>query len=175
MVLYTLYAKASLEGIASLSLNPTSDICISVRNSTHDQTREKIIVETSNLQEADVPDNEKHRKEHDHHFALTWNGDKTRSTIRLIDSSAKQGKKKNVTKIAAREITMRDDGEYVSILQLECDGLEPYAFHPMGMEFMATKNDGSKVDNIDLSGGEWSDYDLSSGTALIKNFESKFE
>eukprot|EP00956_Cyclotella_meneghiniana_P002259 scaffold2552_cov59-Cyclotella_meneghiniana.AAC.2 len=175
MVLYTLYAKANLEGITSLSLNPTSDICISVRNSTHDQTREKIIVETSNLQEANVPDNEKHRQEHDHHFALTWNGDKTRSTIRLIDSSAKQAKKKNATDMVVREITLRDDGEYVPILQLECDGLEPYAFHPMGTEFMVIKNDGSKVDNVDLSDGEWSDFELSSGTSLIKNFESKFE
>ena len=178
MVLYTLYAKADLEGVTSLSLLPTSDICISVQNTTHDQSREKIVIETSQLHEADVPEHEKHRDEHSSHFALTWEGDKHRSTIRVVfDDVGIDGTKKSkrsADEVVTREMTPADDGQYVPILKLDCDGLKPYAFHPMGKEFVAVKSDGSKAE-VDLSSGEWSDYGLSSGTSLITRFETKFE
>ncbi|KAL7545002.1 hypothetical protein ACHAWF_008372 [Thalassiosira exigua] len=185
MVLYVLYAKADLEGVASLSLTPGSDICVSVRNTlAHDQKRERIVVETSELHRADVPDHEKHRAEHSSHFALTWEGENTRSTIRVlegvdVDEKEKKGKAKKRSHvgdgIVTRDIQLRDNGRFVPILKLECDGLEPYAFHPMGKEFSAINGGGKKIDDVDLSSGEWSDYDLSSGTSLIKNFETKFE
>ena len=191
MVLYVLYAKADLEGLSSLSILPGSDICISVRNTTHDQTRERIVVEASRLQEADVPDHEKHRhEEHSSHFALTWEGEKDRSTIRVIENNTTNGtegdgtaspkkekttKKRNDDGIITRDITPRDEGQFVPILKLECDGLEPYAFHPMGKEFVVVANNGRKVEDVDLSSGEWSDYDLASGTSAVTNFETKFE
>ena len=187
MVLYVLYAKADLEGVTSLSLVPGSDICVSVRNTlTQDQKRERIVIEASELHQADVPDHEKHRAEHSSHFALTWEGEQTRSTIRVVNdddngeaSTGKKGKGKKRAKngdgIVTRDIHPQDDGQFVPILKLECDGLEPYAFHAMGKEFSVINNAEVKVDNVDLSSGEWSDYDLSSGTSLIKNFETKFE
>lgn len=184
MVLYILYAKADLEGVASLSLVPGSDICVSVRNTTQDQKRERIVIESSELHQADVPENEKHRAEHSSHFALKWEGDLTRSTIRVIndDNSNETStmKEKKSTKhgdgIIARDIHHpQDDGQFVPIMKLECDGLEPYAFHPMGKEFSVVNNAGAKVDNVDLSNGEWSAYDLASGTSLVKNFVTKFE
>lgn len=125
-----------------------------------------------------VPDHERHRDEHSNNVALTWEGEKTRSTIRVVvvddDDKPKKGKKQ-IVGIATRDITPRDDGQYIPILKLDCDGLEPYAFHPMGKEFTAVKNDGAKVESVDLSEGEWSDYDLATGTSLIKNFGTKFE
>mmetsp|Transcript_854 Transcript_854/g.1319 ORF Transcript_854/g.1319 Transcript_854/m.1319 type:complete len:189 (-) Transcript_854:226-792(-) len=188
MVLYVLYAKADLEGVTSLFLLPGCDICVSVRNTlTHDQTRERIVIEASEqLHQADVPDHEKHRAEHSNHFALTWEGEKTRSTIRVLSddgsketTTGKKGKAKKGTSVGddiiTRDVQPQDDGQFVPILKLECDGLEPYAFHPMGKEFSVVNGGGTKVNDVDLSSGEWSDYDLSSGTSLIKNFETKFE
>mmetsp|Transcript_32516 Transcript_32516/g.69212 ORF Transcript_32516/g.69212 Transcript_32516/m.69212 type:complete len:275 (+) Transcript_32516:172-996(+) len=186
MVLYVLYAKADLEGVTSLSLIPGSDICVSVRNTlTRDQKRERIVIESSELHQADVPDHEKHRAEHSSHFALTWEGEHNRSTIQVIkeDDGEEEttGKKKAKKKasigdnIITRDIQPHDDGQFVPILKLECDGLEPYAFHPMGNEFSVINTGGTKVYNVDLSTGEWSDYDLSSGSSLVKNFDTKFE
>mmetsp|Transcript_17195 Transcript_17195/g.23636 ORF Transcript_17195/g.23636 Transcript_17195/m.23636 type:complete len:192 (-) Transcript_17195:325-900(-) len=191
MVLFVLYAKADLEGITSLSLVPDANICISVRNSlTHDQKRERIVIDPTELHQAEIPDHEKHRAEHASHFGLTWEGEQTRSTIRILSNTKKEGednssgkhkknekrsKNNNGDDIVVKNITPHDDGQFVPILKLECDGLEPYAFHPMGEEFAIINNGGSKVMNVDLSSGEWSDYHLESGTSLVQNFESKFE
>lgn len=181
MVLYVLYAKAELEGVETLSLVPGSDICVSVRNTTQDQKRERIVVEAE-LHEADVPEHEKHRSEHASNFALTWEGEHTRSTIRIVEGGGDNEKGKGSKKrsnggdgVVTREITARDDGQFVPILKLECDGLEPYAFHPMGKEFSLVNSGGAKIENVDLSTGEWSEYDLASGSFLVKNFETKFE
>eukprot|EP00586_Coscinodiscus_wailesii_P020567 CAMPEP_0172510966 /NCGR_PEP_ID=MMETSP1066-20121228/232653_1 /TAXON_ID=671091 /ORGANISM="Coscinodiscus wailesii, Strain CCMP2513" /LENGTH=114 /DNA_ID=CAMNT_0013290149 /DNA_START=399 /DNA_END=743 /DNA_ORIENTATION=- len=114
---------------------------------------------------------------------MKWEGEMTRSTIRIIDDDdvddKLSGEGKNNARsgggVAVRGISERDSGVFVPILKLECDGLEPYAFHPLGNEFSVINSAGIKGDKVDLSDGEWSDYDLSYGSSLIKNFETKFE
>lgn len=188
MVLYVLYVKADLEGVSSLSLVAGKNICVSVRNPlSQTETRERIVIDPSELHDAEIPSHEKHRDEAPSHVALKWDGQRTRSTIRVLSSSAeedsstgKEGKGKKSKKhrdddIIVREIVAVNSGHFVPILKLECDGLEPYAFHPMGEEFSLTNKSGIKMEKIDLSSGDWSDYDLSYGTVSVTNFEAKFE
>ena len=168
MVLYTLYVKADLEGIDSLSLNPESNICISVRNPiSREEVRERIVIDPTELHDGEIPDHEKHRSEHPYHFVMKWDGDKKRSTIRIILDDDDETKNSVVKST--------DKGTFVPILQLDCDGLEPYAFHPLGEEFSVTIRDEVKKDAVDLSSGEWNDYDISYGSSSIKNFQTKFE
>jgi hypothetical protein len=67
-------------------------------------------------------------------------------------------------------------GEFVPMLALECHGVEPYAFHPMGGEFLVTNNVGVEYspEQVDLSTGYWREFDMASGTTSITKFESKF-
>jgi hypothetical protein len=173
MVVYTLYAKADLEGIDSLSLNPESNICISVRNPiSREEVRERIVIDPTELHDAEIPEHEKHRSEHPYHFVMKWDGDKKRSTIRIVNNNDDDD---DDEKMKQTSVKSSDKGTFVPILQLDCDGLEPYAFHPLGEEFSITIQDGVKKDAVDLSGGEWNDYDISYGSSSIKNFQTKFE
>ncbi|KAJ2083294.1 hypothetical protein H4R24_000941 [Coemansia sp. RSA 988] len=56
------------------------------------------------------------------------------------------------------EYTDKDNGKFVSILSLECRGLEPVHFEPRdGWRVTGTKSQ-AKFD-VDLTEGEWYDYD----------------
>mmetsp|Transcript_40332 Transcript_40332/g.121513 ORF Transcript_40332/g.121513 Transcript_40332/m.121513 type:complete len:189 (-) Transcript_40332:23-589(-) len=188
MVLYILYIKADLEGIDSLSFVPGKNICISARNPlSQTETRERIVIDPSELHDAEIPSHEKHRNEAPSHFALKWEGQRTRSTIRILSDSSdedvsarKEGKGKKSSKrakdgVTLRQMTAEDSERFVPILKLECDGLEPYAFHPMGEEFTLVIKGGVSMEKVDLSSGDWSDYDLSYGSVSVSNFEAKFE
>jgi hypothetical protein len=98
---------------------------------------------------------------------MKWDaGERKRSTIRIVTDDSNNG---------VRDIRTHDKGTYIPILKLDCDGLEPYAFHPLGEEFSATIREGVTMDSIDLSRGEWNYYDISYGSSSIKNFHTKFE
>jgi len=162
MVRYTLYIKADLEGVSSLKLKKDADICISVVNPLNrEEKRERVVIETSNLRTPGVPAHEKHRAEHPFHFALKWEGEQNRSTIRVLDEPA-----------TTRDMEERDS--FVPVLVFDCDGLEPCDFHPMGQEFVVVDKTGKKHDPVDLSSGDWSAYDLSTGSTSVTNLRSKF-
>lgn len=76
-----------------------------------------------------------------------------------------------------RSMTADDDtgGGGVPMLALDCHGLEPIAFHP-GTEFTAVGKNGKTYANIDLSSdGDWSDYDLSTGSVSVTNLVGTFQ
>jgi hypothetical protein len=58
---------------------------------------------------------------------------------------------------------------------MECRGLEPYAFHPMGNEFKIISDGGTIFDkDVDLSEGDWGDYDEEHDASVSANeFQSK--
>lgn len=176
MVLYTLYLKADLEGVQSLKLKERADICLSVRNPVDAlEVRERIVVDSTALEPAvDEPadshskhNHSKHHSKHHHkahpcHFSMKWSGASSPSTIRVVEGSA-------------NEMLATDHGIFVQMLTLECDGLEPFAFHPLGKEFVVTNQAGKEFSQVDLSSGDWSEYDLSAGTTSVLNLEAKFE
>uniref|UniRef100_A0A7S1ZP67 Uncharacterized protein n=1 Tax=Trieres chinensis TaxID=1514140 RepID=A0A7S1ZP67_TRICV len=189
MVNYTLHIKADLEGVQSVTLDPAANLCVSVRNPLNpSEVRERVVIDPTALEETDVPDHEKHHTESPHHFALRWDGEKSRATVRVLSGassteeshsgpSGKNSKKRSpsVTAAEVRDLHSNDSGYFVPVLVLECEGVEPYAFHPMGGEFIITNNAGDKIQNADLSEGAWTEVELSSGQTSITNFESKFE
>ena len=69
MVVYLLCLKGELEGVQSIVLDRTANICISVRDTKSDETREKVVFNMSETLEQEESD-----REPAHHFALTWEG-----------------------------------------------------------------------------------------------------
>ncbi|CAB9500971.1 expressed unknown protein [Seminavis robusta] len=197
MVVFVLYCQADLEGIESVSLSKDSNLCFSVRNPQDvNEVREKVVVDSTVLEVSSVADHEKHRDETPSHFAMKWKDATHRSTLRILGSNSflnetknendkKTKKNKHISNElqkaidAVRSMTSEDSGHLVPMLALDCNGLEPYAFHPMGVqgEFVVVTKQagGKKIDTVDLSDGDWADYAMDIGSVSITNFTAKFQ
>lgn len=158
MVLYLLYLKAELENVESVSLKPDANICLSVRNPLSDfETREKVVM---NLKE--TLDQEEGAREPPNHFSLKWEGSKKASIATVLDGAAvKTALKKKKGAQVPRNYSGDDSGDFAPILAVETRGLEPYAFHVMGDEFVVTSSGGGQTfaEDVDLSDGDWAEYD----------------
>ena len=179
MVLFVLQIKAELDGVQSLSLLKSTNLCFSIRNPLSDfETREKVVFDPSETLEQDDGD-----REPAHHFSVKWEGSKKQSTLIVLSSQEakaalkkkqKKGKKGQDDHLP-RDLTADDNDDYVPVLVMECRGLEPYAFHAMGSEFKVV-SEGGKVfdDDVDLSEGDWGDYDEENDAAVgVNEFESR--
>ena len=188
MVVFILYIKADLTGIATVAMAPGTDICVSVRNPLDQvEVREKVVIESDELiyqPEGGGKHSHEAHPEPACHFSLKWDGASQRSTIQVLSELPGGNKKSkgkgtnnnnnNNNNSSPREMTAKDSGTFVPVLALECLGLEPYAFHPIGKEFIVTNKAGVTFDEVDLSKGTWREYELSTGSTTIENFESKF-
>jgi Eukaryotic protein of unknown function (DUF866) len=157
MVLLLLHLKADLENVASVKLLKDVNLCISVKNPLSDfETREKVTVNPSETVEQEV-----NSREPPHHLRLKWDGAKKASTLTVLDDAgAKAALKKKKGAEVPRDYTADDSGNFVPILLVECRGLEPYSFHPMGNDFVVTSSGGTQFsDDVDLSEEDWADYD----------------
>ena len=155
MVLFLLAIKADLENVSNVHLVRDANLCLSVRNPLSDfETRDRVTVDPSaTLEELS--------REGPHHFRLSWEGSKKASTLAVLsDAEAKTALKKKKNAPVPRDITEQDSGEWVPILAVECRGLEPFAFFPMGNEFVVTSAGGTAFsEDVDFSEGDWADYD----------------
>ena len=173
-----------LEGIGTISLDRTANICFDVRDPRSDLIREKVVLNPSEFVEQDESS-----REPPHHFALTWEGQKKKSVIAVLDEAAvkstmkKSEKKKKggggggVAEVGIpRDVAADDSGEFVPILAMDCRGIEPYAFHPMGEELIVTSEGGAVFrSDLTLDEGDWADYDEENDISVsISEFESKF-
>jgi hypothetical protein len=146
-----------------------------VRNPLSDfEVREKIILDTGRYLDSDLDD-----REPPCNFALRWEGNKKRCVIEVLngDQAKTALKKKNRTSELPRAFTENDSGSFIPVLALECRGLEPYAFHAKGGEFSLVSLGGMEFsqDNVDLSEGDWADYDEENGISVsVSNFQAKF-
>jgi len=157
MVLFFLYISAECEGIASLELKDSENICIDVVNPLSDfERRDKVVLNPSATVEQDSGS-----REAEYHFSLSWEGAKKMSTLRVLNPAQVKTllkKKKGVE--APRSYKQNDSGEFVPIFAVECRSLEPTGFHPMGQEFRVVSDGGVVFDtDVDLSEGDWADYD----------------
>ena len=111
-------------------------------------------------------------------------GQKKFSTLIVLDEEGaksafkkmkKKGGKKKGDVDVPRDMIADDSGEYVPVLAMECRGIEPYAFHPLGNEFKVTSSGGAVFEeDVDLSEGDWGDYDEENDEAVgVNEFESK--
>jgi hypothetical protein len=167
MVVYILFIKADLEGVASVALKQQgmANLCISVRNPMdHNEVRERVVIEFGEpAPPADTAGHHNHghakkvHQEQPSHFALKWEGAQTRSSVTVLRKDGQQavvGRKQKPT----RPMLAVDSGTFVPMLALECNGVEPYAFH--GAEFIVSNKAGMQYDPVDLSASSaWKEYD----------------
>jgi len=193
MVLFLLYMKAELENVGTCALSTdVAGLRISVRNPLSDyEVRENVVVDPTEFLEQDESS-----REPPHHFRLTWEGgSKKASTLTVLtDAEAKadlkKKKKKGSDSLLPRSYAADDSGNWVPILAIECRGMEPYAFSPMGnssssddgnraggTEFVVTSVDGAVfTEDVDLGEGDWSDYDVERDQPVsMSGIEFKFE
>jgi Eukaryotic protein of unknown function (DUF866) len=174
MVLLMLHMKADLENVASVKLLRDVNLCISVKNPLSDyETREKVTVNPS-----ETVEQEDNSREPPHHFRLTWDGAKKAGTLTVLDDAgAKAALKKKKGAEVPREYNADDSGNFVPILLVECRGLEPYSFHPMGNDFVVTNAGGAEFsDEVDFSEGDWADYDADNDQSVsVSAIEFKWE
>jgi hypothetical protein len=173
MVIFLLFVKAELENVKSLSLSPSAYFCLTVKNPLSDyELREKVVVNPTETIEQGS------RVEPDHHFRLSWDGSKKASTLTVLtDAQVKTAFKKKKGAVVPRSYTSDDSGTYVPLLAVECRGLEPTAFFPMGHEFIVISAGGAEFStDVDLSDGDWADYDADHDQAVaISNAAFKWE
>lgn len=174
MVLFMLYLKAELDGVASIKHIKDAPLCITVCNPLSDyEVREKVVVDrTETVEQAEGA------REPPHHFQLKWDGSKKQSTLAIVDEAAIKTalkKKKNVQ--VPRDYTADDSGEWVPMVAVECKGLEPTAFFAMGKDFVVTSTGGVEFsDDVDISEGDWGDYDEEHDAAVsLTDVEFKWE
>lgn len=126
---------------------------------------------------SEIVEQEENTHEPPCHFALKWEGSKKRATLQVVDDPKAALKKKKYKGELPRDYKAEDSGRWVPILAVECRGLEPYAFHPIGDEFVVESEGGAMfASDVDLSEGDWAEYDEENDAAVsISEFEAKFE
>jgi len=176
MVLYVLSLKAELEGVASWKWDDDDEkhkmICCSIRHPVDpSDAKEKVVVDFSELEEPVEGTHHHVVKHHEKpcHFHLTWS-DGSKGTIRVVQVNNHINNNREQTSPVAI-----DSQEWFPILSLECENVEPTNFHPLGKEFVVTNHQGTVYKNVDLSSGDWSEFEMSAGSTAITHLESKFE
>ena len=96
-------------------------------------------------------------------FIMKWKGSKEQSYIKIVEVKKCDGSYK-----------LDDAGKFVTILGIECRGLEPCAWIP-STDFLAETNSG-KLMETDLTDLDWADYDEDCDeTVSIMGLEYKIE
>jgi hypothetical protein len=174
MVLFLLYMKAELENVSSISLKKDENLCLTVKNPLSDyEVREKVVMNPSeSVEQAEGS------RVAEHHFSLKWEGCKKASTLTFLTAAEVKTALKKKKKIELpRDYTADDSGNFVPIFAMECRGLEPTAFFPMGDEVIVTSEGGAEFNSdVDLSEGDWGDYDEENDQPVsISDVEFKWE
>lgn len=171
-----LFIKAELENVSSVSLKMNENLRISVKNPLSDfESRDNIIVNPT-----DFVEQAEHSREPEHNFALSWEGSKKKSTLTVLSPDQVKTilKKKKKVQLPKDTYSAEDSGHFVPILAVECRGLEPSAFFPMGQEFIVTSERGFEFDAeaVDFSESDWADYDADNDMAVsVSDIEFKWE
>ena len=174
MVLFLLYMKAEMEGVASVALR--GDLIINVKNPLSDfEIREKVVVNASEF----IEQNEGSR-EPPYHFGLKWEGSKKASTLTILlkeeaKAALKKKSKKKNDSLLPGDYEEGNSGDFAPILAVDCRGLEPTDL--VDGEFIVTATGGTVfTEDIDLSDGDWADYDAENDAPVsLSNIEFKWE
>eukprot|EP00611_Tribonema_gayanum_P022886 TRINITY_DN4693_c0_g2_i1.p1 TRINITY_DN4693_c0_g2~~TRINITY_DN4693_c0_g2_i1.p1 ORF type:complete len:174 (+),score=54.88 TRINITY_DN4693_c0_g2_i1:39-524(+) len=158
MPVYVLYIKVSLDGVASLQASESTTWILDIQSTDESEKREGVYV--SGAEELEV-DGSKGKA----NFVVKFKGSNKQSTISVVD----------VKKLTTRCITAEQSGEWVPVVAFDCRGLVPTAWHP-STDFVVTSSGGHSFGEVDLSDGDWGEYDEENDIALsITDMEHKFE
>jgi hypothetical protein len=134
----------------------------------------------------DFVEQDESAREPPHHFSIKWEGSKKSSVLTVLSVQElktalkkKKGKSKGENPRMIRALTADDSDVFVPVAAFSTRGIEPYAFHPMGGEFIVTSEGGHVFDDdeneVDLS-EDWGDYDIENDIAVsISDFSSKLK
>ncbi|WCJ29561.1 CXXC motif containing zinc binding protein [Euphorbia peplus] len=104
----------------------------------------------------------------------------SRSTAHLVQKCKFCGRDGTVLMVPGygKPLTLEtsEQGDYAPLMMLDCRGYEPEGFVFSGGEWKAESVAGTKYEGIDLSDGEFSEYDEKGECpVMISNLRSKFE
>ena len=159
--LFVLHLRATLENVESLKLPNGYDFCVDVKESAGDEARERVTL--SAAEEHELPG--------------------SRGVAHLVvrfDKGSKHAANASVV-MPLKGVTGPDGGlvtssdEWQPVAGLECRGLEPTRFRP-GRGFEVVCSSGTRFGDLDLSEGEWCDFDEKGKVSVgIYGLEGKWE
>lgn len=153
MPVYSLKIKAELEEIAKMSVTEGVMWKFDIQSGEGGDSKSGITVTASDVMELDGSKGEAN-------FIVKWPGSKMQSYIKVLE-----------TKAGAAEYTAEKSGEWVTIANFECRGLEIVSYIP-GADFKAESTGGTIFEAVDLSEGDWAEYDEENELAVsIMNLE----
>lgn len=158
MQLFVLYLKANLENIAQVSLPEGYEYCIDVTNSAGEDTRKGVRV--TSLHTEELKDSRGTAN-----FTVKWVKDAKKAAYLTVVP----------VKGLTRHITAEDDNAWVPLIGFDCRGLDVTGFHPED-GFVIKSKSGATFADVDLSQGEWVEYDEKLGDSVgIYDLEHKLE
>lgn len=156
MPIYSLKIKAELEGIARLSVVDDVMWKFDIQSGDGGETKSGITVSKADVMELDGSKGEAN-------FIVKWPGAKQQAYIKVLDMKAGSG-----------DYTEDKSGQFVTIANFECRGLEIVSYLP-GADFCVESTGGGKFGEVDLS-DDWADYDEDNDVSVsIMEFESIVE
>ncbi|CAO2818019.1 unnamed protein product [Amaranthus hypochondriacus] len=94
-------------------------------------------------------------------------------TVTMLPDAPSSG-----TKMRCRPLTGDDceAGNYAPIMFFDCRGIEPVEYYFGGSQWKVETTAGTIYENVDLSGGDWAEYDEKGEMPVsISNLKSRFE
>ncbi|KAJ1435265.1 hypothetical protein B484DRAFT_446138 [Ochromonadaceae sp. CCMP2298] len=156
MPVYLIKLKAELENIKQLIPLTDNTWIFDIQSSDGGDTKESITVCKSDLAPLDGSKGEAH-------YIMKWPRAKAQSYIKIIDVKGVTG-----------TYTEESSGKWVTVLGLECRGLEIVKWR-LGADFIAESAGGHYFEEVDLS-DDWAEYDEESDASVsIMNIETKIE
>ncbi|CAN1161742.1 CXXC motif containing zinc binding protein [Linum perenne] len=103
----------------------------------------------------------------------------SKGTANLVQKCKFCGREGNVSMIPGKGKPLTQEsseaGKYVPLMMFDCRGYEPEGFL-FGSGWIAQSESGTKFEDIDLSGGDFMEYDEKGECAvMISNLSSKFD
>lgn len=100
----------------------------------------------------------------DANYIMKWPGQKVQSYMKIVDLKGVTG-----------HYTEESSGEWVAVLALECRGVVPVRWQ-VSRDFIAESAGGHYFEDVDLSEGDWAEYDEENDLAVsVTNVECKVE
>mmetsp|Transcript_16612 Transcript_16612/g.28513 ORF Transcript_16612/g.28513 Transcript_16612/m.28513 type:complete len:170 (+) Transcript_16612:84-593(+) len=145
MPIFLLCIKAELENVGSLRLKEGASFCFDVQEGGGSEVRKNIHV--SPLEEHELSGS----KGSAHYVMKFDKGSRREATISVID----------VKGVAPGALTAEDaeKRKFAPIAAFECRGLELIGYRPEGDWIVQAANSKTKWEDVDLSEGEWTEYD----------------
>ncbi|KAJ1444960.1 hypothetical protein M885DRAFT_551376 [Pelagophyceae sp. CCMP2097] len=172
MPVYVAYIKAELENVGLLGPMVEHTWTIDVKDCMSDEIRKEVTIDPT-----DLIDLEGSRGIAN--LVIRFTDSKEKAQCTLLDNEAyktKFKKSKTALKSIPRALTGDDSDTWVPILAFEARGMDVTKLHLCLGDFVVTSTGGKVFDEVDLSSGDWADYDDEEDLAVsIMSAESKVE